>query len=199
MPHRLTSFAATIGLLALMSTIAGAASSIVLPRPGQVGFSIQGEYGSLLKSGDLGEFFGTGPGLAVRLKYRMRYERAIGLSFEGQQLDSRTPGIAGDTTASRVSLNLAGVEVYQMFGTVSTTTRMVTVGAGIAHPTVKLDDGETTFPDDGVYVSAGAGLEHFFYRSWGLDVSGRYHAIFQHGKTNHDFQAAAGFVFYASY
>jgi hypothetical protein len=199
MPQCLTSFAATMGLLAVMSTTAGAASSIVLPRPGQVGISIQGEYGTLLQSGDLGEFFGNGPGIAVRLKYRMRYERAIGLSFEGQQLDARHPGFSGDTVATRVSINLSGIEVYQMFGTLSTMTRMVTVGAGIAHPTVKLDDGETTFPDDGVYVSAGAGIERFFYRSWGLDLSARYHAIFQHGKTNHDLQASAGFVFYASY
>jgi hypothetical protein len=56
------------------------------------------------------------------------------------------------------------------------------------------------FPwNDGVYVSAGAGLERFIYRSWALDLSTRYMAVFAGGKANHDLQASLGFIFYASY
>src|SRR5262249_44814285 len=61
----------------------------VLPRPGQGGVGIQGGYGSLLKNGEVGSLFDSGPPIGIRLRYRMRYERAIGLSFEGQRFDIR--------------------------------------------------------------------------------------------------------------
>ena len=50
----------------LAAGVAHAAAQVILPRPGQVGFSLQGQYGTLLSSGNLGDEFGSGPGLAVR-------------------------------------------------------------------------------------------------------------------------------------
>ena len=188
----------------VLSTVAHAAS-IVLPRPGQVGIGMQGQYGTLLKAGDLGEHFESGPGLAVRLRYRMRYERAIGLSFESHQMDSRVGAELVDSLsnpparATQLSMIMTGFEVYQLFDTRSRTTKMLSVGAGLVQPSVKLETDETTYPDDGLFVSAGAGIERFFYRSFAFDLSARYYAIFQHGKTNHDVQAALGLIFYASY
>ncbi len=199
MPHRRSPFAVSLVLLVVLASAASAANSVVLPRPGQVGIGIQGEYGTLLNTGGLGGTFDSGPGIAVRLRYRLRYERAIGLSFEGQQIDSRQTGAPGDTTAQKLSLTLSGLEVYQMFGTESRTVRNLCVGAGLAHPTEKTFSDESTFPQDGVYVSAGAGIEHFFFSSWAYDISTRYFAIFQNQKTNHDFQVSAGLIFYASY
>ena len=78
-------------LVALLLT-AGAAQaekSIVLPRAGQVGLSVQVQGGSLLTPGDLGVEFGSGAGLSVRVRYRMRFERAIGLTFDTQRLSAR--------------------------------------------------------------------------------------------------------------
>lgn len=192
------------------STVAQAASSIVLPRPGQVGLGIQGGYGMLLESGKLGTEFGSGPEVAVRLRYRMRFERGLGLSFESQRLDARAfyggsgSFVAlGDSTLARDRLSLvtSGVEFYQMFDTRTRTTKMLSVGAGLAQLSSRLTDGETQYPDDGdgFYVSAGAGIERFIYRSWALDLSVRYQTIFQGGSTNHDLQLAAGIMFYASY
>ncbi len=173
---------------------------VVPPRPGQVGFGVQGEFGALLKSGDLGDLFSTGPGLAVRVRYRMRYERAIGLSFEAQRLDVREQAPAESVFApQRLTVVTQGIEVYQMFGTRTRTTRMLSLGVGLEQNRVRLNDQETLFPKDGAYVSVGAGLEHFFWQSWAYDVSTRYMAIFQNGKTNHDLQASLGFIFYASY
>ena len=192
-------FAAVTGLLMALPGLAGAGSNVVLPRPGQVGIGMQGQFGLLTKTGDYGDLFDNGPGLTVRLRYRMRYERAIGLTFEGQEFDSRVAGVAGDTTLKRLTLIMSGFEVYQMFGTQDLTTRLLSAGAGLVQASAKLSDNETIFPDDGVYLSAGAGIERFFWRSWAFDLSTRYFAVFQHHKTNHDVQASAGLIFYASY
>jgi len=181
---------------------AGAAGSIVLPRPGQVGIGIQGGYGMLVKTGDLGNDFSDGPTIAVRLRYRMRYERALGLSFENERFDIRIPeaidplGFPGRT---RVNAVLSGLEFYQMFGTRTRTTKMVMVGAGVAQTSGRTLDHDTFYPGNGTYVSAGGGFERFLIRSWAIDLSARYMAVFLPDDRNHEAQVALGFIWYASY
>lgn len=182
----------------------GAAWVVVPPRTGQVGLGIQLQYGTLFEGEGLGTDYGSGPGLAVRLRYRLRYERAIGLSFENQGFDPRgeiPSDVEGLSPPERLNFFTAGPEVYQMFGTSGRTHTNISLGAGLAKITVKLQNGETAFltAGDGLYVSAGAGFEHFIWRSWGFDVSSRYMAVFHDGKANHDVQVSAGLIFYASY
>ena len=217
--RRIRGFWVVTGLVLLLVTLMSAsldadarASTIVaLPRPGQVGVGVSGLYGTLTKGGEVGSQFGSGPGLAVRLRYRMRYERGFGLAFENHGCDVRpgdfkdlggvdTTYAAGNEFASkRVELFLYGVDFYQMSGTRTKTTRMVSVGAGIAHPVVKLYGGEAQYPwSDGAYLSAGAGVERFFWQGLAWDLGARYQAVFINGKTNHDFQVSAGVIFYAS-
>ena len=185
---------------------------IVLPRPGQVGVGVQAQYGTLFDSGEVGTQFGSGPGYTVRVRYRMRYERAIGLSFENQTFDARSTArfqdffgvpIPADSSVAPAKLSLftAGFEVYQMFGTRTRTTRMLSAGVGLAQFRETLRDGETQVPQggDGAFASVGAGVERFFYRSIAFDLSMRYMAVFQNSHTNQDLQASAGFIFYASY
>jgi len=187
---------------AMMAVLAVAAEAlaapVVLPRAGQVGVGAQGQFGTLLKSGSLGEDFGSGGGFTVRLRYRMRYERALGLSFERQGFDFR--GTADrDTVPTQMTIITSGAEIYQMFGTRTRTTKMLSFGAGVAQISRKLVNKETEFVNDGIYVSLGAGLEHFFWRSWAYDLSTRYMVLFQEGKSNHDFQVSLGLIFYAAY
>ncbi len=179
---------------------AEAASSIVLPRAGQVGIGGQGQYGTLLDQGTLGKEFGSGPGLAVRARYRMRYERAIGLSFESESFDVRDPQPSDSLYARKqLTVILSGIEMYQMFGTRTRTTKYLCAGIALAQTSFKLNDGETEYPGDGLALTAGAGIERFFYRSWAFDLSTRYLAMFHDGKVNHDLQASVGLIFYASY
>jgi hypothetical protein len=201
-------------VFAFGATPSWAASTIVLPRAGQVGVGFQFQAGTLLKSGGLGEEFGNGPGLAVRLKYRMRFERAIGLTFDVQQLKSRDPSAregAFDSLSSvpgttqllrdRIKLVTAGIEFYQLFDTRDRTVKMLSAGAGLAQVSAHLNDGETQFPlaGDGVFLSLGAGIERFTYRSLAWDLSTRYMAIFHDKKVNHDIQLQLGLIFYAAY
>jgi hypothetical protein len=177
---------------------------VVPPRAGQVGIGMQGQYGMMLESGSLGSDYDMGGGLTVRLRYRMRYERGLGLSFESQNFQNRVGlpiGAAPDTTPDHLSVFTAGPEFYQFFGTRTRTHKSLSVGGGLAKLAVKLRDGQTSFPTagDGLYLSAGAGLEHFFWQSWAFDLSGRYMAVFHDGEPNHDFQASIGLIFYASY
>ncbi|MFN8588250.1 MAG: hypothetical protein U0704_10680 [Candidatus Eisenbacteria bacterium] len=200
--------------LILMSSFAGlaGAASIVLPRAGQVGIGVAGQYGMLTKSGKLGGEFGNGPGMTVKLRYRMRYERGIGLTFDTQSLDARTPGRAEgaflaiqdlDSTLVRdhVVMNSAGFEFYQYFATRTKNVKHVSAGAGLTQVSARLSDGEVQYPlgGDGFYLSASAGLEKFVYRSWAVDLTTRYQAIFHDAKINHGIQLSLGMIFYAAY
>jgi len=187
-------------LTALTAAPRAHAVPIVLPKPGQVGFALQGQYGTMFSGGNLGSEFGDGGGLTVRVRYRMRYERAIGISFESQTLNARSAPVA-DTSRTKLNMQLSGVDFYQMFNTDQKLQQMLSLGVGLAQLHYSLRDGETEYPEagDGVYLSLGGGLERFFYRSMAVDASLRYIAIFENSKANHDLQAALGVIFYASY
>jgi hypothetical protein len=200
-----------VALGGLVTGVARAGAVIVLPRPGQVGVSGSALYGTLLDNGSVGSQFGSGPGMALRIRYRMRYERAFGLTFEGHGLDPR-PGdqvdlVTGETidpssegAFKRLNLYLSGLDFYQMFGTRTKLTKMVSIGAGLAHPVFNTNDGGTQVPlfGDGAYVSLGAGVERFFWQSMAFDLGARYHAVFLDGKANHDLQGSVGVIYYVS-
>ena len=196
-------------VLAVGAVPSRAAGDIVLPRAGQVGLGVQVQGGTLLSSGELGNEFGAGPGLAVRLRYRMRFERAFGLSFDTQHLKARDASnhatafdsLTDNTLRDRLTLTTAGIEFYQMFDTRSRTTKMISAGVGLVQVSAHLTDGETQYPlaGDGVYVSLGAGIERFFFHSMAWDLSTRYMAILHDGKANHDLQLQTGLIFYAAY
>jgi hypothetical protein len=197
---------AMVASVVLLACGREAHAEIVLPRPGQVGVEIQGGYGSLLNTGNLGHDFGSGGTLAIRLRYRMRYERSLSLSFENQRPDIRVaelydPNYPGQLLPGRdhANLVLSGIEFGQLFGTRTRATKMLMVGAGLAQSSIRTIDNDTIFPGDGVFLSLGAGVEYFVFRSWALDLSTRYNAMFLSGDTEHDVQAAVGFIFYASY
>jgi len=195
--------------LGLWAASAHAESSIVLPKPGQVGLGVGGGYGTFLESGNIGSIFSSGPSFNLRVRYRMRYERGIGLSFESQSLDVRQEPptfVIGDESTvgpTKLSTILSGAEFYQMFGTRTKSTRMLMVGAGLAQMRASTNTGETELSGpnsgDGLFVSAGAGLERFAFRSWAWDLSTRYYAVFRDGEANHNVQVALGVIFYASY
>ncbi len=211
---RCTRLAVVVGTacaLAFAAT-AHAKTVVVPPRPGQIGLGVLGTYGTLLKNGEFGNDFSSGAGLAVHLRYRMRYERAFGLSFESHNFDVRKNArfedpetgftIPADSSIApkQLTLGLYGVEFYQLGGTRTPTTRFVSVGAGIAHPTRQLNDKDVDFAggEDGLFVNVGAGVEHFFWQSWAWTLDAHYNAVFRNSATTHDVQAAAGLIFYAS-
>jgi hypothetical protein len=204
-------FVVGAALGALAPGTARAGTVVVLPRPGQVGVSVSGLYGTLLDSGNVGEQFGSGAGMAVRLRYRMRYERGFGLSFQNHGFDPRE----GDTQVnywddsvmpadssigySKANVFLYGLDFYQMFGTRTKSIKMLSVGAGLAHPVFALNDGQQQYPfGDGVYLCAGAGVERFVWRSLALDFGAHYNAVFINSKVNHDLQVSLGLIMYAS-
>lgn len=194
--------AVVLGLAIQLVAVSAWAASLVLPRPGQVGIEIQGGYGSLLKSGTLGGTFGSGPTLAARLRYRMRYERAIGLSFEKQHFDIRQPeALAPDGGSARdhMELVMSGLEFCKLFGTRTPSVKMIILGAGLAQSSIKFVDNQAFFPGDGTYLCGGFGVERFFYRSWAFDLSARYSYVFLPDDHLQDVQASLGLMFYASY
>ena len=211
--------AALLAALALALSVAGAplalaASTVVLPRAGQVGFGMQLQGGTLLSSGQLGDEFGGGSGLVFRVRYRMRFERAFGLTFDAQRLNARDPSAAEGAFDSittvpggpkvlrdRLKLFTAGVEFFQMFDTREKTVKYLSAGAGLAMISAHLTDGDIQYPlaGDGVFVSFGAGVERFAFKSIAWDLGTRYQAVVHNGELNHDFQVQLGLIFYAAY
>ncbi len=192
-----------LGIAGLLSaSLAEAKIIVVPPRPGQLGVGLTGQFAGLAGGGDIGSTFGTGGGIAVRVRYRMRYERAIGITFEQQNYNARHAADA-DTMPTSEALTNTSIEFYQLFGTRTNTTRMLSAGFGLTQVRRKLKDGdfEVGKPEegDGGFVSVGAGLEKFVYQSLGVDLNTHYQVIFQNHTTNHSFQVALGFIFYASY
>ena len=205
---------ASAALFVLIASVFAApafAWTVVLPREGQVGVGMQYQYGGLTQTGDLGQEFGVGSGLAIRLRFRTRYDRAIGLSYETRRLDARADVDTAATAMflssgdglSRTALTLQtyGIDGYQFFGTRSRTQAYLSASGGLAKTYAWISNGDPVYPiaGDGLFLGAGAGLERFIYRSWALDASVRYTAVFIGGSTNHDLQAAVGMTFYAAY
>ncbi len=209
------SLAVVVAIALAVAARPAGAWPIVLPRAGQVGFGLDGTYGAFVNGGNLGSEFGHGGVLAMRLVYRMRYERAIGLSFEEVKLDTRheTADSSGAFPAPllgsgippipRKSLLITteGFDLYQYFGTRTKTHRFLRAGLGLAQVSAKQVDGETIYPltPDGFYLMGGAGIERFVYRSWAVDAGARYMALILDGKVNHDIRAQLGLVLYAAY
>jgi hypothetical protein len=196
----------------LLAGVPAHAVTIVLPRAGQAGVGLQFQGGGLAETGELGNEFGAGVGFgAVRLKYRTRYERAAGISFETRRLDGRghfvTPsaflvGAGADSVPlTAVTLQTFGADLYQFFGSRTRTQGFLSVSGGLAKINAWSKSGDPVYPiaGDGVFLGVGAGLERFVYRSWAVDFSTRYAAIFLDGSTNHDVQVALGMIFYAAY
>lgn len=200
-------------VIVLLLVVSGAAPShawsVLLPRAGQVGIGMSGGYGGLAKSGSLGDEFGLGGNLDVQLRYRMRYERALGLSFEAQRLKARGRNLgqtafspdSDNVARNQLRLTLAGVDLYQYFGTRTRVPRYVNAGAGLAQLNARLENGDTQYPlnGDGFYLSVSGGAEWFVYRSWAITGSAKYSSIFLDQKTNHDIRASVGVMFYAAY
>lgn len=199
--------------LAAFAVRGASAASLVLPRAGQVGVGLSGDYTTLLKQGQLGKEFGKGPGLGVTLRYRMRYERAIGLSFHQDFIDAREAGMPEGAfighrdptdsllTRDRLNLTTTGFDFYQMFDTRTRDVKWLSLSAGLVQVSAKLSDGETQYPigNDGTFLGAGAGLERYFYRSWAVDAAVHYRALFYGSSVNHQVSGTLGLVFYAAY
>lgn len=200
MTRRAVAVMAMTAALALAGT--SEAANVVLPRPGQIGFSGEGHLGTLTRGGEYGKLFGTGTGLAIRVRYRMRYERGLGLSFERQGFEVRDKV---DTTAAPRTLTLqtATLDVYQMFGTRTNTVRMLSASLGLSQGTQKLEGGETKVggvgTGDALVLGLGGGLERFVWQSWALNAGVRYYAHLHQQKVNHAVHVYAGAIFYAGY
>jgi hypothetical protein len=206
------SAAAFVAVVLLVGAPAHAVT-LVLPRAGQTGVGLQFQGGGLAETGELGNEFSTGVGFgAVRLKYRTRYDRAAGISFETRRLDGRgrlvtpsafTRDTGPDSLAplEAVTLQTYGVDFYQFFGTRTRMQGFLSVSGGLAKINAWAKNGDPVYPlaGDGVFLGVGAGMERFVYRSWAVDFSTRYAAVFLDGSTNHDVQVALGMIFYAAY
>jgi hypothetical protein len=202
---------ASVALCAAMALGAGwvgtaHAFPVQLPRPGQIGIAAQGGYGGFLPHGHYGDAFGSGGSYAFRLLFRMRDARALGISFEQQNFEAVQDTFEYNTNvefsaSKKLKMITTGADFYQFSDPTERTQRYIGAGLGIYQSTVKLADGETYIPlnPSGFYANLTAGLEHFVWNTWALELSVRYLAVFAQGGVNSDLQASAGVVFYAGY
>ena len=171
-------------------------------RDGTLSLGMQGGYGTLFAGTGFADEFNHGWGLAVRVRYRLNEDQAVGVSFEGQHLDAKRDPDNPTDPAWLQDLTTT-VEYYQFFRTRKRTPQYLLIGAGLLQTRRHLQDGEIDFPGDGGAITVGAGTEYWWKRTLTFDLSLRYYGYIKgedSGATSltHGVRAALGFHYYTS-
>ena len=74
---------------------------IILPQPGDIGFAGFAQYGGLTSTGEIGKDFSSGAGYGARLRYRMRYERGLGITLLYPDINTGLPAALGSSLEPR--------------------------------------------------------------------------------------------------
>ncbi|MBN1504806.1 MAG: hypothetical protein JW952_07085 [Candidatus Eisenbacteria bacterium] len=166
----------------------------IFEERGTLMVGVQGQYGLLTGDAEPADEFDRGPGYALRLRYYMGDERAIGISMENQQFDG-IPGGGSEPQPRDMTVAVFTADYLFYFQRPSALTRYLAVGVGFHHPARNYDDGSEVGPD-GLVLTAGAGLEYFFHRVVSFDVCVRGYGLFGQGGLLGSGEAAAGLNFY---
>lgn len=158
-----------------------------------ISLGIQGQYGFLGGAkdpipedpvdGSWGSLFDFGEGIAVRVRYSLARNRAIGLSFEDQRF--RRQGDLPRTHPDQLQLTQVLGEYYIYFARPRKITQYVVFGAGIHRPVLRIETEDSTgrtleenaFPGTNLTVMVGAGAEYFLGRQASIDLSLRGYGI----------------------
>ena len=166
----------------------------IFEERGALMVGVQGQYGFLAGDAEATDEFDQGAGYALRLRYYLGNDRALGFSMENQRFDG--VAIAGDVPQPRdMSVAIFTADYLMYFQRASALSRYVTFGVGFHHPAREYQDGSEVGPD-GLVLTAGAGLEYFFHRVVSVDVCVRGYGLFGQGGLLGSGQAAAGLNFY---
>ncbi|UCF79135.1 MAG: outer membrane beta-barrel protein [Candidatus Eiseniibacteriota bacterium] len=189
-----------LGITAPSESVAGP----IFEEKGAFTVGFQGQYGLLMGEATETEHFDNGAGYAVRLRYYLGRNRALGVSLERQSF-AGGDAISPDERPEEMNVSVVTVDYFWYFDRKSQLTHYITVGAGVHHPGrdysayVSADDewvGYSTVGPDGIALSLGAGLEYFFHRVVAVDLSARGYGLFGQDGTLGSVQAAVGFNFY---
>ena len=139
--------------------------------------------------------FDSGTGFAMRLRYYLGDNRALGISLESQIFDGvRAP--VNDDQPKRLTDAIIMADYLFYFDRESSLSRYVAVGLGLHHPGREYKSYGEVGPD-GLAASLGGGLEYFFHRSTSVDVSVRGYGLFGQGEGFlGSVEAAVGMNFY---
>lgn len=172
----------------------------IFEERGALAVGVQGQYGFL--AGDAATTDGAvvtdeydqGVGYALRLRYYLGNNKALGISMESQKFDG-IPDRVAEFQPKDMTVALFTMDYLLYFQRASTLTRYLTFGAGVHHPAREYENGSEVGPD-GLVLTAGAGLEYFFHRVASVDVCVRGYGLFGQGGLLGSGQAAVGLNFY---
>jgi hypothetical protein len=171
-------------------------------RDGTLSLGLQGQYGTLFAGTGFADEYNHGLGLAVRVRYRIGEDQAVGVSFEGQRTDAKKDPVGPFDPAWLQSITTT-IEYYQFFRTRKRTPQYLMIGGGLLQTRRHLNDGEIDFPGDGGALTVGAGTEYWWKRTLTFDFSVRYYGLIKgedNGTTSltHGVRGAIGFHYYTS-
>lgn len=166
----------------------------IFEERGALAVGVQGQFGFLAGDAEAAEHFDQGPGYALRLRYYLGNDRALGISMESQRFDG-TPGLGLQYEPKEMTVAVFTVDYLMYFQRASALTRYLTFGAGFHHPGREYKDGSEVGPD-GLALTAGAGFEYFFHKVASVDVCVRGYGLFGQGGLLGSGEAAAGLNFY---
>lgn len=155
----------------------------------------QVQEGMLFGNADPTDDFDNGTGFAVRMRYYLGSDKALGISLESQIFNGVTAP-ANEDQPRRFTDAILTVDYIFYFDRSSALSRYLTVGAGFHHPGRDYR-GYSKVGPDGLAGCVGGGLEYFFHRSTSIDVSVRGYGLFgQQGGVMGSVEVAAGINFY---
>jgi len=183
-----------VTLLAAVGCCSTGLCGPIFEERGALMVGVQGQYGKLIGDAEATDEFDQDAGYALRLRYYLGNDRALGFSMENQRFEG-VP-IGGDVAQPRrMSVAVLTADYLFYFQRASALSRYVTVGVGFHHPSRNYEDGSEVGPD-GLVLTAGAGLEYFFHRVVSVDVCVRGYGLFGQGGLLGSGEAAAGLNFY---
>jgi hypothetical protein len=198
---------ANVLLLCSIVLIGAAVPSVCSAGPifeekGTLTMGLHGQYGLLVGDAPAADDFDSGLGYGLRLRYYLGGNRALGISLDRQTFE----GAASSPTADRpeeMNVAIITMDYYWYFDRKSDLPRYISIGAGVHHPSKDYSEYSNNawvpyskVGPDGIVVSIGAGVEHFFHRVAAVDFSVRGHALLGQGGALGSVEATMGLNFY---
>ena len=167
-------------------------------RPGTISLGLQGGYGVVRGTSRLADGFDHGPSYAFRFRYMLSPSFALGFSFENQRFGNRGGAPSPEPGASDSTIHMSTVSAEGVFFVhrEREVTPYFIGGIGHAAPDIVDEVLGSARVNEGMFLTAGAGLERFVRPRFSLDFSLRGYGLISNSEFTSFAQITAGIHLY---
>jgi hypothetical protein len=167
-------------------------------RPGTISLGLQGGYGVVRGTSRLADGFDHGPSYAFRFRYMLSPSFALGFSFENQRFGNRggVPSSEPGASDSTIHMSTVSAEGVFFFHREREVTPYLLGGIGHAAPDIVDEVLGSARVNEGMFLTAGAGVERFVRPRFSLDFSLRGYGLISNSEFTSFAQITAGIHLY---